>query len=240
MNLMDQLVQFLYGAAVSPIAYLVLAVLIIGDAVLPILPSESLVIGMSSVLVHTRPWFLLLVWAVSLCAAWVGDNLAYSLGRTRLLSENRFTRRPRVKAVLDWSRDMLERRGSTIIIVGRFIPVARIAVNMMAGAAGFGRRRFMTIVFISSGLWASYSVVIGALAGQWFHEHPILGVVIAVAFGMILGPAVDWVLRKTFLRGAVSAKDAQRRATEEAAEGERPLTELDHVESGNEVAALRS
>jgi membrane-associated protein len=209
---MDQLTQFLYDAAVSPIAYLILGGLIIGDAVLPLLPSESLVVGLASVLVHEQAAFLLVLWVVSFAAAWIGDNIAYAIGQTKLLSDNRFTRQPQVRAVFDWSREMLEKRGSTIIVVGRFIPVARIAINMMSGAVRFGRGRFMGIVVISSGLWATYNVLIGAFAGHWFQEHPLLGMVVAIGLGMILGPVVDWILRKTVLRGTESAKAAQRRA----------------------------
>lgn len=246
MNFLDQLTQFLYDAAAAPLTYLILAGLIIGDAVVPMLPSESLVVGLASVLVHEQAAFLVVVWVVAFAAAWVGDNIAYTIGQTRLLSENRFTRQPQVKAVFDWSREMLEKRGSTIIIVGRFIPVARIAINMMSGAVHFGRRRFMLIVLISSGLWATYNVLIGAFAGAWFQQNPILGMGVAIVLGMILGPLVDWILRKTILRGSVSAKEAQRRAAAaedsegseesgaaaESAESEEPGAAADSEEAG--------
>lgn len=212
MNLLDPLTQFLFDAAASPVTYLILAGMIIGDALIPMIPSESLVIGLASILTHQSPWLLAVLWIVTFIAAWAGDNVAYTIGRSRWLRDNRFTRQPQVKAVFDWSREMLQRRGGTIIIVGRFIPVARIAINMMSGAVSFGRRRFMLIVVVSSGLWSTYNVLIGAFAGNWFESNPILGIVIAIAIGMVLGPSVDWLLRNTVLRGMVSAKEAQRRA----------------------------
>lgn len=217
---MNQLTEFLLDAATSPITFLILAGLIIGDAVIPMLPSESIVVGLSSILVHDHPELLVVLALVAFAAAWVGDNIAYTIGTTHLVRDNRFTRQRQIKAVLDWSREMLYRRGSTIIIVGRFIPIARIAINLMAGAVGFGRKRFMLVVLISSALWSIYNVVIGAFAGQWFQANPILGMAVAIVLGMVLGPAVDWVLRKTILRGSESAKAAQRRAVAESSEDE--------------------
>lgn len=212
MEFLDQLTALIYNGATAPVTYLILAALIVGDALVPMLPSESLVIGLGSILVHERPAVLVALWLVTFAAAWVGDNLAYSVGQTRFISENRFMQRRRVQAVFAWARGQLERRGSTIIIVGRFIPVARIAINVTSGAVHFGRRRFMVITLVSSALWTIYAVVIGAFAGSWFESHPILGIVVAIAVGMVLGPLVDWILRHTVLRGTISAREAQRRA----------------------------
>lgn len=198
--MLQQITDFILGAATSVWGYLGLVPFIIVDAVFPIVPSESLVISMASLLVHDHSGLLVVLFLVAASAAWVGDNIAYSIGASPLLHDNRLLRRPRVHRSFEWARKELFARGATLIIVGRFIPGVRIAINMMCGIVGYPRRRYMEIVSVSSSVWAAYCVLVGSLAGRWFEEHQLLGIVVAIAAGMVLGPIIDWLLRRTVLR----------------------------------------
>lgn len=198
----QQLSDFILAASTSGWSYLGLAMFIILDAVVPIFPSESLVISMASVLVHDHRNLLVLLFLVSAAAAWVGDNIAFAIGRSRWLRRNLLLERPKLAAAFGWARRELVARGATVIIVGRFIPGVRIAINMVCGIVGYPRRRFMMVVTVSASLWSLYSVVVGMVAGNWFDEHKLLGVLVAVAVGIILGPVIDWALRKTVFRGS--------------------------------------
>jgi membrane protein DedA with SNARE-associated domain len=71
---------------------------------------------------------------------------------------------------------------------------------MMCGIVRYPRRRYMEIVAFSSSIWALYCVLVGSLAGRWFEEHQFLGILVAIGAGMVLGPTIDWVLRRTLLR----------------------------------------
>ncbi len=194
-----QLVDSMLAAATSPWVYPVLSVFIVADAIIPMVPSESLVVALASLLVHEKPWLLAVLGVVSAAAAWVGDNLAYAIGRTTWLQ--RFAAAgPRRARLFGWAREQLFRRGATLIIVGRFIPGARIAINMACGTVGFSRVRFMQMVVISSTLWAGWGVGVGSLAGAWFAEHHLLGVTVAIVVGMVLGTGIDALLRRVVLR----------------------------------------
>ena len=200
--MLHQITDFILGAATSVWGYLVLVPFIIVDAVIPIVPSESIVISMAALLVHGNRGLLVVLFLVSASAAWCGDNIAYSIGHSRVLHNHRLLRLPKVARAFEWSRKELFARGDTLIIVGRFIPGVRIAINMMCGVVGYPRRRYMQIVAFSSSIWALYCVVVGSLAGAWFEQHPLLGIAVAIAAGVVLGPMIDWVLRRTLLRSA--------------------------------------
>ncbi|SDB83215.1 membrane protein DedA, SNARE-associated domain [Raineyella antarctica] len=217
--MLNDITAFILGAATSVWGYLALVPFIIFDAVVPVVPSESLVISMASVLVHGHRGLLLVLFLVSALAAWCGDNIAYQIGRMRWLHENRLFQRPKIARAFAWARKELFARGATLIIIGRFIPGVRIAINMMCGLVGYSRHRYRKVVAVSSSLWAMYCVLVGSLAGAWFEHHQFLGIVVAIAAGMALGPIIDWVLRRTLLRGSVppSAVDPDAEPTGPAA-----------------------
>jgi NhaP-type Na+/H+ or K+/H+ antiporter len=55
-----------------------------------------------------------------------------------------------------------------------------------------------------------YSIGIGALAGRWVHNNPLLGVVIAVGFAVVLGVIVDHSLR--WWHKHLEKRDAEKKA----------------------------
>ncbi len=228
--MLQQITEFILGATTSLWAYALLVLLIIGDAVIPAVPSESVVISMASVLVHSQPALLVVLFLVAAGGAWCGDNIAYSIGRSRWLSGSALWRRPKIAAGVDWAREELFRRGATFIIVGRFIPGVRIVINLVCGLVGYSRRRFMEVVVASSSLWALYCVLIGSLAGAWFRDNPLIGIAIAIVAGMVLGPLVDWLLRRTVLRAPVGT------TATEAGNATTDPSDPDPAEAGGEDA----
>lgn len=196
----DQITEFILHAAQSPWVVLILGGLILIDALIPVVPSESIVISLASIYV-TINWKLLpFLFIFSVVCAWIGDNMAYQVGRWRRIGELKILQLPKIQSLLSWSGRMLNERGATIIIVGRFIPGVRIAINLMCGIVKYPRKRFAGVVCISASLWAAYSVMIGALAGHWFQENHLLGICVAIAAGIILGPLIDWAIRKLVLK----------------------------------------
>lgn len=191
----DQLGTWVVDAAMTPWAFVVLFVLIIIDAVFPAVPSESILISLSSVYIGERPVLLAALFATGYIACWLGDNLAFWVGGRSWMQNNPITRRPRIVRLLEWAKKELFRHGSSIIIAGRFIPGGRIAIHVACGMVGFSARRFRGVTLISALAWTMYSVLIGTVAGAWFADNQVLGVVIAVILGMALGPVVDRVVR---------------------------------------------
>jgi membrane protein DedA with SNARE-associated domain len=68
-------------------------------------------------------------------------------------------------------------------------------VNYVAGQTGFPHRTFFWLDAFACVTWVGYSIGVGLLAGQWVHNNPLLGVGIAVVFAVLLGVAIDHILR---------------------------------------------
>jgi len=167
------------------------------DAVIPVVPSESVVILVSTTSQQVGQPLLPLIFVAAALGAWCGDQIAYLIGNKVDVRNLRVFRRPRVLAALDWAEHALERRGTLYIIAGRFIPMGRLAVNLSAGALRYPHRRFMGVAAIAAAVWASWSILIGTVASSLFgHDaNPLLPVVVGVVGGVVMGLAVDRVLR---------------------------------------------
>ncbi len=141
--------------------------------------------------------------------------MAYLLGRHVGVERFRWMRKPKVHRALTWARYELDKRGAMLIFTARYIPVGRVAVNWIAGTTAYPRRRFVILDIFASITWVAYSAGVGIIAGNWVHEHPLLGVGIAIAFAIVLGIVIDhlltWLHRWRDTRGAAAA--ATRAAT---------------------------
>ncbi len=167
----------------SPISYLIAIVIPALDAVFPVLPSETAVIALGVATAgSTDPRIALLV-ACAAAGAFLGDNLCYLLGRRfgpaverRFFASEKGARRRR------WAEHSLERYGTQLIIVCRFIPGGRTAVTLSCGLVGYSRRKFVAATAVAAVIWALYAFFIGRLGGKAFEDRPWIGFI--VAFGV--------------------------------------------------------
>ncbi|XAS68007.1 DedA family protein [Micrococcaceae bacterium Sec5.7] len=197
---MQAINDFILAAAGQPwVLFLVLASCII-DGFFPPIPSESVVVGLAAVSATAdvpNPWLLILVAALG---AFSGDNIAYLIGRRVGTGRWRWMRGPRMQKAFDWAGRELRKRPASLILVARFVPIGRVAVNLTAGATGYAHMRFVGLTVLSASLWAGYSVGIGLFFGQWFESNHLLGAAIAIVCAIVLGIIVDLVISR--LRGS--------------------------------------
>lgn len=182
----------------------VIAVCCLLDAVIPLVPSESLLVALASLWAPRGPLPLIALALVGAAGAFVGDQITFRIGRA-IGRRRRFAwmRRPRIAHAFDLAERQLRRRGATLIFTARYIPIGRVAVNLTAGATGFSARAFAFYDGLGCLLWGAYSVGIGLLGASWMHSHRVLGVVVSVLIAVVLGWALDKVLQKTLLRHRV-------------------------------------
>ena len=190
---MDVLLQAVLGLAGSEWVYLVVFALTVADAFLVIVPSETVVIGLAALSASTGSPVLGILIPVAAVAAMLGDSLTYYVGRRIGLDRFAFGRRPRISAAIDWARTALERRAAVVLLTARFVPFGRVAVNLTAGATGFSYRRFLPLTVLAGSAWAGYNVLIGAAFGAWFHDNPLLAIVLSIAVAISAGVLVDFV-----------------------------------------------
>ncbi|GIG39018.1 DedA family protein [Cellulomonas phragmiteti] len=188
--------QWALDLAASPWVFAALFGFAAVDGFFPPVPSESLVIALASMSTSTGSPVLWAVVVVAAVGAFVGDQIAFQIGRAVDVRHLRGFRGRRGRALLDWAERALRDRGAAFIIAARYIPVGRVAVNMTAGALGFRRRRFVLLTAIAASTWAVYSTLIGVGTGAVLGHSPLVGVVAGVLGGFVIGLGVDWALRR--------------------------------------------
>lgn len=198
---MQAINDFILAAAGQPwVLFLVLACCLI-DGFFPPIPSESVVVGLAAVAATADVPNPLLLMLVAGLGAFSGDNIAYSIGRRVGTRRWSWMRGPRMQSAFRWAGGELRKRPASLILVARFVPIGRVAVNLTAGVTHYSRPRFIGLTVLSATLWAGYSVGIGLFFGQWFEDNHLLGAVIAIVCAVALGIVVDLVINR--IRGSV-------------------------------------
>jgi membrane-associated protein len=181
----------------SPLSYLVALIAPALDALLPVVPSETAVIALGVATAgHSDPRIAALV-ALAACGAFLGDNLAYLLGRRfGPVVDRRFFSGERGKRRRAWAEHALDRYGARIIIACRFVPGGRTAVTLTCGTVGYRRRSFVAATACAGLIWATYAFLIGRLGGQTFEDRPWLGLLLALGAALVISVLVE-ILRRT-------------------------------------------
>lgn len=164
------------------------------DAVIPVVPSESVIIGAASAWQSPSHPNLFFLFVAGVAGAWCGDQTAYFIGTRVDVRNIKIFRRPRVLAALDWAEHALEHRGALYIISARFIPMGRVAVNLTAGALRYPHRRFMAVDAFATSIWAGWGILIGTAAASLLGDNLLLSIAVGITGGVLLGFAVEKVM----------------------------------------------
>ncbi|ERK72226.1 DedA family protein [Leifsonia aquatica] len=197
---MDAVNEFIAQAAASPWVYLVVFAVVLVDAFFPPVPSESVVIAAAAAAVAVGTPNLALVIACAAAGAIAGDNLTYAIGRRVPLERIRLLRGPRMSAALARARSGIHKRTGVLVLSARYVPVGRVAVNLMAGASGVAARRFLLLSSVAGASWAVYSVTVGVIAAQWLGGNALLAMIVGIVLGVSTGVVIDAVLRRAARR----------------------------------------
>jgi membrane-associated protein len=170
----------------SPQAYFILFGVAFGDAIFPLLPSESAVI-LAGLLCVVGDLSLGWVIAVAAAGAFLGDSTSHTIGRFfGRPVQRRFFDGPRGHAALEWAGSQLARRGGTLILVARFVPLGRTATTFSAGITRFPLRIFLPYALLAAVGWAVYAAVLGYVGGRTFHDKPWLALLIALGIAFAI------------------------------------------------------
>ena len=194
--MLETLTTFIEAQATSPWVPLLVLVVAAADALVPPVPSESVVVALAAVSVAGDGPNLVLLGLVAAVGAFLGDTATYLVGRRHGPARLSRTTRPALRRALGRASDALESRGALVILVARYVPVGRVAVNLTAGATGYPRRRFLGFAALATITWSAWSVGVGALAGRWVADNPLLGAAAGITVALLLGLAADHVARQ--------------------------------------------
>src|SRR5438874_2367956 len=167
-----------------------------GLVVTPFLPGDSLIFALGAVAARDIGIAIGTVGPLLICAALVGDNVNYWLGRR--LGPAVFKRedsRLLNKKHLLHAQAFYEQHGSKTVILARFVPIIRTFAPFVAGIGKMNYVRFLTFSVIGALLWVSICLTGGYYLGSrpFFKKHFEL-VILVIVFISVL-PAVIHILR---------------------------------------------
>nr|WP_202544898.1 VTT domain-containing protein [Streptomyces sp. SID5606] len=186
----------------SPWIYALVAVSVLLDIFLPVLPSGVLVItaataaaaGSGAAAAGRGPEDVPDILVLTLCAATasvLGDLAVYRLawrGGPRL--DRAIARSRRLSTAQERLGGALARGGGALVVLARFAPAGRSVVSLVAGTAHRRVREFLPWSALAGLAWAAYSVALGYFGGQWLGASWLAaGVSVVALFGAGAGAA---------------------------------------------------
>ena len=201
---MDFFIDLLPALVSSPWLLLVVLAVCIIDGFFPPVPSETTVVAVltASIAVGASPLWIAAITAAAALGAIAGDSIAYALGRRIGAERLARSRRPTIRKVTAWVAGRVHASPAVLILVGRYIPGGRVAVNMLAGSAHLRYRRFLVFSVIAGVSWAIMTTAIASLSAAWL-GHPLWSALLGIAVMLVLGLIIDLVARRR-LRSAPS------------------------------------
>ena len=155
----------------SSFSYLIVLIAAGADVIIPIVPSETIVITAGLVAGNGGLEIALLI-PLAAVGAMIGDNISYWLGRRfgdRVA--HKLFRGEKGEARLSWAERAIDKRGAVLILIGRFIPGGRTATTFAAGTVKLPWKRFLMYDCFACILWATFSTLVGYLGGSQFKEE---------------------------------------------------------------------
>lgn len=171
--------------------YPALYALVVADAFLVVVPGEIAVAALGALAMSADPAALWILVPVAALGAFTGDVACYAIGRRVGLDRWRWQREGRTGAAITRVRGIVDRRTAVLIFTARYVPFARIAVNLSIGAARLPIARYLPLAAGAGLAWALFQVGVGTVFGAVFAGQPVLALVSSVVAALVLGLAID-------------------------------------------------
>ncbi len=191
--------------ALGPWTYAVLFAIVFAETglvVLPLLPGDSLLFA-TGALAGMGHLDVRLAAILIFCAALLGDNVNYRIGRS--IGPRAFSGRYRwlKKEHLEKTRVFFERHGAKAVILARFAPIVRTFAPFVAGVGAMPYWRFLASSVIGATIWVGVFVSAGYYCGSWpFVEKHFTKIVLAIVLLSLIPAILGWLsARKDMARG---------------------------------------
>ena len=154
----------------------------------PILPGDSLLFAVGLFIARGDIDVNIVVACVVLSlAAFLGNVTGYEIGRAighpLYERDGRFIK----KRYFDQTHDFFERHGAKALVIGRFVPIVRTFITVVAGVSRMNRRYFFVWSGVGAVLWATGITLLGYFLGgvDVIHDHLEAAVLLIVAFSLV-------------------------------------------------------
>jgi membrane protein DedA with SNARE-associated domain len=202
----------------------ILLLVLIEDFGIPV-PGETVLIA-GAIFAGSGQLNIVAVGVVGFCAAVVGDNIGYGIGRFggRRIVDRWGKYVFLTPERLDKAERFFDRQGAKIITIARFIEGLRQANGIIAGITEMHWLRFIAYNALGAALWVGTWVSVGYFAGQHitaiYDGITMYSLYAAIAAVVLI---VAWIVHRIYKRRKSMAEAAQRgqAARPDAATGER-------------------
>ncbi|MER8103478.1 MULTISPECIES: VTT domain-containing protein [unclassified Kitasatospora] len=172
---------------------------VLGDALLPFIPSGTLVIlaVLKTARIDGAPVLLGLGVAV---ASFLGDLLLLHLARRGApLLQRRLAQRPELAASVTRVQQALVERphgaAAAMVVVARFVPAGRTVLDVAIGHSPAHPHRFLHWSALAALVWAAYIVTLGWLNSHWF-DTAWLSLAVSCTAATIVSTAIARIVRR--------------------------------------------
>jgi membrane-associated protein len=194
--MIDGLRLLLDSALASQWLLLVIVGLAAVDALLPVVPSEALIIA-AGVGAAAGSQDLLAVVAAASLGAFLGEVASYVLGRGfgSVVRRRLQPGTPRAE-LFARVQETLTTRGGLILLTARYIPAGRTVAALAAGAIRFPTARYLGYSAVGATMSAAYVALLGFLGGAAFASDPLVALLVSLSVGTTIGAVVGLVRQR--------------------------------------------
>ena len=172
----------------------------------PILPGDSLLFAVGLFIANGSIQLNIVVACIILTlAAFIGNVTGYEIGRAigapLYEREGRFLK----KKYFDDTHAFFEKHGAKALVLGRFVPIVRTFITVVAGVSRMDRRHFFVWSGVGAFLWATGVTLLGYFLGQAFpvlKDHLELAILAIVAVSVI-PMIIEFVRHKSAARTVI-------------------------------------
>ncbi|GAA2870404.1 VTT domain-containing protein [Pseudonocardia halophobica] len=203
----------------GPWALLGLALIVFAECGLLLgffLPGDSLLftagLFVASGAIRTPLWVVCLLLVV---AAFVGNACGYGIGRKAgpAIFDKPKSRLFKPQHVVK-TQEFFDRYGNRAIVLGRFVPIVRTFITVMAGVGKMEAKRYLTYSLIGGVAWAAGVTVLGYFLGQiQFVRDNIELMLILIVLLSVVPIAIEFLRARRQSHGAVAAEGYDPDAT---------------------------
>jgi len=195
-GIVSRLTDWLVDTSSAQWFLVVILVIALLDSVIPIVPSETTVI-IGGVAAGAGDQNLLLVIVAGAIGAFIGDNLAYLIGKSfHGPIARRAERKPSTQRRLNWAAEQVRDRGGLLLVTARFIPGGRTALTISCGLTQQPQRWFVKWVALAVTIWATYAAVLGAIFGRALQDNHTAAFLIAFFTALAINIIIEIVRKR--------------------------------------------
>ena len=158
--------------------YLTVFLLVLGDAVIAVLPGET-TLNVAATLAAAGELKLGYVMAAGAAGAVVGDSTLYAIARRMRPRVQRHRDAAIANRTVATGMSVIGTSAPALLVFGRYVPGMRFVVNASLGLRGHPYREFVAWSIVGGVTWSIYCCAVAYLVGTALVGYPLASVIVS-------------------------------------------------------------